>query len=505
MCNALLWVTFAPISDITANFIGGSVGNTTAVNFLATVFLILYLPGSFVGVYINKKLGLRATVILGAVLNATGALIRLAGAFAKDHTSSAWVFTFFLIGQCVASICQPVILNIAASVAGEWFPISERDIATTVGSMFNPIGCAVGQFIPALLVSQNASGTITGMTTLLSVELGLCVASLACVLAFFQSSPPTPPSPSAAMRSAKSQKDVEGLPEGPPRSDREPRNSTASERSMRHHSIVSLALDDYATFKRELRDLFHDWDYVLLFTTLSVAIGVFNVLVTLVFQLIQPYGYSNDDAGLFGTLFGVSGLVGAALGCWALKRFKRYKLTIKVYIYLCMVSVLVFVFMLRPDNYGPLLASFLLMGFSILPLLPILMETCAECAYPVSEDVSSGCILVGASYTGVAFIFGLQVLIGLPALGPLPLTPANLFLLGERRFFSFYTSYFFVGNSLSWLPMLGLVLLCAVLIFLFDGQERRTAAEKESLRAPLLQATSEDGSYGNSHNSVSTR
>ena len=459
LCNAFLWITFAPISDLTATFIGGSVGNTTAVNFLATVFLILYLPGSFVGVYVNKRWGLKATVVVGSLLNLVGALIRFAGAFAKDHTSSPFVFTLLLLGQCVASICQPVVLNIAATVANEWFPISERDIATTVGSMFNPIGCAVGQFIPALLVSQNASGTVSGMTTLLGFELGLCAVSLACVVAFFQASPPTPPSPSAAMRSVKSQKESERRSTSQmdsyttiPRGQREDRrHSEASNARSDRHSIALTVIDDYATFKREIRDLFCDWNYVLLFTTLSVAVGLFNVLVTLTFQLIQPFGYSNDDAGLFGTLFGVSGLFGAALGCWVLKRYKRYKLTIKVYIYLCLVSVLIFVFMLRPDNYLPLLISFLLMGFAILPLLPILMETCAECSYPISEDVSAGCILVGASYTGVAFIFALQVLIGLPPLGPPPLTPSNLFLLGASHVFIFiyyiivYTYIFFMS------------------------------------------------------------
>ena len=30
-------------------------------------------------------------------------------------------------------------------VAANWFPVSERDLAVTVGSLFNPLGNAVGQ------------------------------------------------------------------------------------------------------------------------------------------------------------------------------------------------------------------------------------------------------------------------------------------------------------------------------------------------------------------------
>ena len=45
MCNAILWVTFAPISDISADYFGGDIGNATAVNMLATSFLIFFAPG----------------------------------------------------------------------------------------------------------------------------------------------------------------------------------------------------------------------------------------------------------------------------------------------------------------------------------------------------------------------------------------------------------------------------------------------------------------------------
>lgn len=52
MANALLWVTFAPISDLAQHYFGASspYGTTTAVNMLANIFLILYAPGSIMGV-----------------------------------------------------------------------------------------------------------------------------------------------------------------------------------------------------------------------------------------------------------------------------------------------------------------------------------------------------------------------------------------------------------------------------------------------------------------------
>ena len=64
-CNALMWVTFAPISDITEDYFGCS---TTAVNMLAIIFQILYVPGTILGSMSMKSYGMRNTLIFGGLL-----------------------------------------------------------------------------------------------------------------------------------------------------------------------------------------------------------------------------------------------------------------------------------------------------------------------------------------------------------------------------------------------------------------------------------------------------
>ena len=61
--NAVLWVTFAPISDLTSDYFDGI--GVTAVNLLALVFQIVYLPGTLLGVIASKKYGLREAVLIG--------------------------------------------------------------------------------------------------------------------------------------------------------------------------------------------------------------------------------------------------------------------------------------------------------------------------------------------------------------------------------------------------------------------------------------------------------
>ena len=51
LANAVLWVTFAPISDLTSDYFGGI--SLTEVNMLALIFQIAYLPGTGIYILIN--------------------------------------------------------------------------------------------------------------------------------------------------------------------------------------------------------------------------------------------------------------------------------------------------------------------------------------------------------------------------------------------------------------------------------------------------------------------
>lgn len=71
-------------------------------------------------------------------------------------------------------------------------------MATTIASLFNPLGNAFGQVLPAIFVTQqDSSGHISGMTNLLIAEAVICFLSLAAAYVYFQEKPPTPPSHSA--------------------------------------------------------------------------------------------------------------------------------------------------------------------------------------------------------------------------------------------------------------------------------------------------------------------
>lgn len=109
-------------------------------------------------------------------------------------------YGFQLTGQSFAALAQPLFLNLVTAIATAWFPLSERDLATTLATLLNPLGSALGQIIPILFVSQTDDKEVHGMVMLLTVELILCVIPLLLTYFFFDASPPLPPSRSVKLK-----------------------------------------------------------------------------------------------------------------------------------------------------------------------------------------------------------------------------------------------------------------------------------------------------------------
>ena len=157
LTNNILWVTFAPISDIVSNYFGGGYyGSTTSVNMLANIYLIFYLPGTGLSIFLMKYFNLKRSLEICGFLTMFGAMLRFIAASQKNEWGIANTYIIMLLGQTFAALGQPMFLNSPPAVASIWFPVEEREMATTIGSMFAPIGSAVGQIIPFLLVEQSS-------------------------------------------------------------------------------------------------------------------------------------------------------------------------------------------------------------------------------------------------------------------------------------------------------------------------------------------------------------
>lgn len=213
--NALVLLSFAPITDL-ANTYWEDIG-TSAINLLAVSFQIMYLPGTVLALYISSKYNLRMIMIIGGLLTTVGCSIRYIGTVTvgSGGLSASASYSLVLFGTFIVATAQPFYINMPAKIASSWFPVKERDISTTLCSLANPLGSAIGSVIPPYIVtSANSDGTgpIHGVDNLTLIHFIVAGVALGITLLAFRSQPPKPPSYSALqMENNKQASDRKGM------------------------------------------------------------------------------------------------------------------------------------------------------------------------------------------------------------------------------------------------------------------------------------------------------
>lgn len=532
--NAFLWICFSPIVDATMQRY--DVSNMT-VNYLSLVFLFLYLPGSILGVAFMERYGLRVSLITGAVLNALCAWIRYSSSFVADPHAA---FGVLMLGQSLGALAQPIFTNLPSRIGGDWFPTSERDVATVIAALSNPLGNAAGSVVPSVIVNGPDD-----IPALLLYQGIWCTAIAVLVIIFVRDRPPTPPSAAAATKwklqgvlfdvphhhhhhhahaisgatvgsvvpavigkgvsssnlapllehdshpqagmptstgvevvpsigggvliGARSHRNpsigvpsvagtagsVYGYPDHPHvhahgRSDAGTalaasingaphdgyRVGTDNRTGVGSIAYTGIGIDDHTIggtasvgvtgtsssdlARAALVRLRHDFalllrnrNFLLLMTAFGIGLGIFNALMTLLAQIIQPCGYGSDTAGYAGGALLGAGLLAAVVVGIVLEKTHAYVPLLRLGILASVGTTLFFLGSLKISAEGQLIAACAAMGASLIPLLPISLENAAECTYPVPEDNSASLLLLMGNLWGIVFIFALTPMIDL--------------------------------------------------------------------------------------------
>ena len=368
MTNALLWVSFAPIVPLAESYYGVS---DTFINLFSVSYLVAYIPGSVAAlvVYSFRQDGLRIGIVASSFVSAVGAFVRY---FASAH------YGISLFGQCLAAISQPFLTNIPPKISAAWFPSSERDVATVIGSMANPVGIAIGTILPVVFVTESDT-QVKGMSTLLLIEAFLTTIGAIVAAVFIKSRPCVPPSAAAAKEALQATNE----------------NSEPVFQALSSNVMICM----------------RNGHFRVLFVAFAIGLGMFNALTTLTEQLIAPFCYTDDDASLFSALPLLCGLVFSAVVGVYLDKSHRYQFMLKLLFSLATLTLLLFSITLRPNARPELAVVFAILGATMLPILPTALEAAVECTYPVAEEYSACIIMSFGMLLGIVFIFGLQQLV----------------------------------------------------------------------------------------------
>jgi len=175
--NQVLWITFAPITGVAAQYYHTS---DLMIGLLSMSFMVVFIFLALPSAYVIDTRGFRAAVGTGAVLTAVFGLAR--GLFASNYT-------IVLLSQAGIAVGQPFIIGSITKIAARWFPVEERATASGLGTLALYLGPLIAMLLTPFLVLR------MGMQRMLLVYGIGSAAAAALFLLVAREHPPTPAGP----------------------------------------------------------------------------------------------------------------------------------------------------------------------------------------------------------------------------------------------------------------------------------------------------------------------
>ncbi|CAN6622509.1 hypothetical protein TRVA0_009S00452 [Trichomonascus vanleenenianus] len=350
--NSWGWLSFAAISNYTADHF--NLASESPVNWLSTVILFSYIVISPLVWWVIAKKNIRWALIICGVLSIIGNWLRYAGTAKK-------LFGLTMFGQILIGFSQPFALSSVTHYTDLWFTSRSRVSANAIASLANPLGGAIAQLVGPSIVYK-ASDLPTFILVTAGVATGCSLTTL-----LVPAVPPLPPCPSSA--------------------------------------IVKLSLRE--SFVR----LMNNWRFIAIFILFSVYVGFFNAFSTYINQIMEPYGYSSDEAGIAGAILIIAGIVFSAISSPIIDRTHRFLLYIQLLVPMVAACYIGAIFMASKSGNiaGPYVVCALL-GLLSFSLLPVFLEWNQEQTSPVDPAVSSSLLWIGGQFFGAIFIIIMNAL-----------------------------------------------------------------------------------------------
>jgi sugar phosphate permease len=249
-------------------------------------------------------------------------------------------------------------------MATQWFPEEQLALATTVGSLANPLGCILGMVLAPFFVN-NTHHEKEDVNDLLVAHALLATIVSVPILIFYKERPEH--FPSEAAKNTQNTK---------------------------------------FNFMKDVRELVANPNYVWITMVFASLYGVYTSLGALINPLVQPYKFDTSDCSVIGATFITSGLVGSFFFGFLLDKYQKYLLVLRIVCFGTLFASL-FVFLTLPsEQMIPFDINIAVMGFFILPIIPVGYSFSIELTFPVSEAMSNGIIMLFSQIvgTGVTYV-----------------------------------------------------------------------------------------------------
>jgi MFS family permease len=133
-------------------------------------------------------------------------------------------------------------------------------------------------------------------------------------------------------------------------------------------------------------------------------VGFFNAFSSLLNQILEPYGFSEDNAGIAGAVLIVVGLVCAAVSSPFIDKYKFYLVYIKAAVPLLATAYLVLIWAPQSKSLAYVFVICAILGAASFGLVPVVLEFMVEIHHPLGPELGSSLCWCGGQLLGGIFI-----------------------------------------------------------------------------------------------------
>lgn len=129
MSNAFMWPQYGIIENIFTRFYRT---DGQAIDWLAMIYFLIYIPLILPVTWLLDKRGLREIVLIGSAFNSIGAWIKTGGVQPD-------LYAMAFLGQFISAVASVFVLGIPSKLASSWFGEKEVSTACSVGVLGNQV------------------------------------------------------------------------------------------------------------------------------------------------------------------------------------------------------------------------------------------------------------------------------------------------------------------------------------------------------------------------------
>merc|ERR1719329_1026596 len=146
--------------------------------------------------------------------------------------------------------------------------------------------------------------------------------------------------------------------------------------------------------KLEFKQLMKNRNYVILLLIFTLQYSVYTCLAAVMNSITSPYLYSPVDASLMGVSFVIFGVSGGIAFSMMLDKYQCYLKTLQLINLGCVITGGIAFWGLPSGNTIVFCINIGLIGLFLLPIIAVGFAFCAELAYPNSDSLSAGLMML---------------------------------------------------------------------------------------------------------------